>query len=137
VHDGNCERVAGENHEGNQPSDCPLAVRIGADELRNVPDRCRLGLNPAALGGHGGALSFEGGQGQPSKRPASVIIMRANWTFRLPTFMVWRCAVASPSWTRPASISTLNAWASNVAPVQPRSPAAASISSAQRCSPLR
>jgi hypothetical protein len=37
---------------------------------------------------------------------------RANWIFRLPTLMVWRCAVAGPSWTRSASISTLNPWAS-------------------------
>jgi hypothetical protein len=65
-----------------------------------------------------------------ARPPASVIIMRANWTLRLPTLMVWQRAVASPSWPRLANISTLNPWASNVAPVQPRSPAAASISSA-------
>ena len=35
--------------------------------------------------------------------------------------------MASPSWTRSASISTLNPWASNVAPVLPRSPAAMGI----------
>ncbi len=43
---------------------------------------------------------------------------RANWIFRLPTLMVWRCAVASPSWTRSASISTLNPW-----PLLPSHPA--------------
>jgi hypothetical protein len=60
-------------------------------------------------------------------RPASVIIMRANWTFRLPTLMIWQWAVARTSWTRSAKISTLNPWPSNVAPVQPRRPAAASV----------
>jgi len=56
---------------------------------------------------------------------------------RLPTLMVSQCAVASPSWTKPAIISTPNPWASNVAPAQPRRPAAASITSAQRCYALR
>jgi hypothetical protein len=53
----------------------------------------------------GHSSSFLGEFDQPSSafRPASVIITRANWIFRLPTLMVWRCAVASPPWTRSAN----------------------------------
>jgi hypothetical protein len=53
--------------------------------------------------------SFLGEFDQPSSafRPASVILMRAIWIFRLPILMVWRCAVASPSWTRSANVLAL------------------------------
>src|SRR5258707_9577243 len=35
-----------------------------------------------------------------ARRPASVIRTRATWIFRLPIFMVSRCAVARPSLTK-------------------------------------
>jgi hypothetical protein len=37
----------------------PLTVRVGADQLGHVPDRYGLGLDPAALGGHGGAFRLQ------------------------------------------------------------------------------
>jgi len=42
-----------------------------------------------------------GDQPSSARRPASVILIWATWAFHLPTLMVWRCAVASPSWTKP------------------------------------
>ena len=70
-------------------------------------------------------------------RPASVILTRATVILRPPVLNVWRCAVASPSLTKSANMSTLKPRASSVAPVQPSGPASASISSARRCSPPR
>jgi len=58
---GDGERVAGENHEGYQPSDYPLGVRIGADQLSDVADGRGLGLDLPALGSHAGAFRLEGG----------------------------------------------------------------------------
>jgi hypothetical protein len=57
-------------------------------------------LTPESNAGHSGAFLGEFDQPSSAFRPASVIITRANWIFRLPTLMVWRCAVASPPWTR-------------------------------------
>jgi len=76
---------------------------------------------------------------QPSsaRRPASVIRRRAILILRAPIRMISQRAVARPSWTKSATMAIPNPWASNVAPEQPRSPTAASISSARRCSALR
>jgi hypothetical protein len=42
--------IAAQDHQGNQPADRPLAVRVGADELRDVADGCGLSLDPSTLG---------------------------------------------------------------------------------------
>jgi hypothetical protein len=41
---------------------CPLVVRVRTDQLGHVADGRSVGLDAAALGGQGGALSLEGGQ---------------------------------------------------------------------------
>jgi len=48
---GDGKRVAAQHHQSDEPPDCALAVRVGADELGDVADRCGLGLDSAALGG--------------------------------------------------------------------------------------
>jgi len=48
------EKVAAQHHEGDQPPDGTFAVRVRADELGHVADRCRLSLDLSSLGGHHG-----------------------------------------------------------------------------------
>jgi hypothetical protein len=57
------ERAAAQHHQSDKPPDGAFGVVIGAGALRNVPDRCRLSLDPAALGGQGGAFRLQGCQG--------------------------------------------------------------------------
>jgi hypothetical protein len=61
---GQCdgERVAAQDHKGNQPPDGAFDVGLGADQLGHVPDRCRLGLEPAALGGREAGSALKGGR---------------------------------------------------------------------------
>jgi hypothetical protein len=35
-----CQRIAAQNHQGNEPPNRPLAVRIGADKLGGITNRC-------------------------------------------------------------------------------------------------
>ncbi len=62
---GDGQRVAAKHHEGDQPPNCPLAVRVAAEKLGDVPDRRGLRLDLPALGAQGGAVGFEVGQGRP------------------------------------------------------------------------
>jgi hypothetical protein len=47
-----------QHHEGDEPSDLTLAVRVPADKLGRIIDRLGFGLDPPALGRHGGAFGF-------------------------------------------------------------------------------
>src|SRR5258708_6791043 len=55
--------VTTQHHQCNEPPDCPFAVRVGANKLRDVADRCGFGLDLPALGAQGGALGLEVGKG--------------------------------------------------------------------------
>ncbi len=59
--------------KGNQPTDRPLAVGVGADKLGDIANRRGLGLNLPALGAQGGALALAVGEGRrlPLTLPAS------------------------------------------------------------------
>ena len=71
----NGERIAAQDHEGNKPPDCALAVRIDPEELGDIPDGCSLSLDLPALGGHTGAFRLEGCQS--TGLPVSLIHERA------------------------------------------------------------
>jgi hypothetical protein len=64
--------AAAVNASGSRHKTIIRISNLGADEFGHVPDRCHLGLNAAALGGQGGALSFEGGQLAWALRSASM-----------------------------------------------------------------
>jgi hypothetical protein len=54
------ERVAAQDHQGDEPANCLLAVGVGADELGHVTDGCSLRLDAPAVGGYAGAFRLQG-----------------------------------------------------------------------------
>jgi len=58
----NCQRVAAQHHERNQPPNRPFAVRVGAKELGDVSDRRRFRLDPATGRDQAGTFSFQIGK---------------------------------------------------------------------------
>jgi hypothetical protein len=58
----NGQRIAAQNYKGDQPPDCPLAVRVGADQLGHVADGLGLVLDLPFFGAQGGAFGLEIGE---------------------------------------------------------------------------
>jgi hypothetical protein len=86
---GQCdgERIAGEHHERDQPPDRDLLV-IDTEHCRHVADGRGLGLDPAALGGQGGALGLEGGPVPAARFCSSTGLLRG---LRCPSMTTGRC----------------------------------------------
>ena len=75
--------VTTQHHQCNEPPDCPFAVRVGANKLRDVADRCSFGLDLPALGAQGGALGLEVGKGDAfalalARKHLAVLALRLN-----------------------------------------------------------
>jgi hypothetical protein len=52
--------ITRQHHEREKPSNCPLAVRVGADRLGDVADRGGVGLDLLSLGAQSGVFGFQG-----------------------------------------------------------------------------
>jgi hypothetical protein len=57
------KQIAPQHDQSDEPPEWPAPNRHLSQSTRHVADRCGLGLDPGALGGHGGALGLEGGPG--------------------------------------------------------------------------
>jgi hypothetical protein len=75
------KRVATQDHESDQPPDCLLGVGVGADQLGDIADWRRFGLNLPPLGAQGGPFGFEVGKSGaltlalPGKRLAGLALL--------------------------------------------------------------
>jgi hypothetical protein len=56
-------RITTQHHEREKPSNCPLAVCVGANPLGDAAGRDGLGLDLSSIGAQSSALGFEVGQG--------------------------------------------------------------------------
>jgi hypothetical protein len=65
-----CQRIAAQDHERDQPSDRPFGIGVGADQLGDVADGGGFGLDVPALGGHRGAFQCRAAK-VPDSRPLS------------------------------------------------------------------
>jgi hypothetical protein len=58
----NSKRITTQHHEGDQPADGPLRIRVRAEQFGNVPDGRRLCFGLPSFSSHTGAFSLEGRQ---------------------------------------------------------------------------
>jgi hypothetical protein len=60
---GPARRITTQHYEREKPSNCSLAVCLGADRLGDVADSSGLGLELPSLGDQSGVLGFQVDQG--------------------------------------------------------------------------
>jgi hypothetical protein len=93
--------VAAEDHQGDQPAGCLLAVGVEPEELGDVLDGCGVVLDPASLRGHAGALS---GRATAANQVDAQLVKRSTADSAGSSTAVNLTAVP-PSTARPALLS--------------------------------